>query len=236
MATLNPAKSNGYYSNYDNQFHIYKNGLYKNEKAIDNAIHYVTRTGNRADRGKDLISWGAAGICFLATPDDCIVQFKAVQRIVRRDKEVGTQIVHEILTFTDYEEAFFVNNTEALCRLAQYCANIYFEKGFQCVYGIHYGIHCNENDDSSLKKKRLHIHFIVNAVNYITGNKFATKLSSKAFTLNGKTFFKIPYDTKEREQEINHFMYSQILCMDNPYDTDKNNYLVNAYPLYPLSG
>lgn len=233
MATLNPAKGNGYYSVYDNKFHTQKNDLYMNDLAIDNAIHYVTRTGKRYDRAGELVAWGASGCCYVLTPDDCILQFKQVQKLVRRKNDVGTQIVHEILTFTDEEEKFFLNNINLLIQLAQYCANIYYQKGFQCIYGIHNGVHFDECFDSTVTRKRLHIHFVINAVSFITGNKFATKLSSKVFTLNGETFFKIPYDTKERERLINELLYTNIICMDNPYRADGNKYLENAYIQYP---
>ncbi len=47
MATLNPAKSNVFFSTADQQYHYqyYKSSEYLNNDAIDNAIHYVTRTG-----------------------------------------------------------------------------------------------------------------------------------------------------------------------------------------------
>lgn len=234
MATLNPAKSHGYYSVYDKQFHSSQNDLYMNDDAISNAIHYVTRTGKRIDRAEELVTWGAVGCCDILTPDECIIQFNQVQKLVRRNKEVGTRLVHEILTFSDEEAAFLLNNISFMVYLADYAASLYYLKGFQCVYGIHMGIHYDDNDlENSIRHKRLHIHFIVNAVSFITGNKFATKLSNKVFSLNEETFFKVPYDTKLREDKINHKLYNDIMGIYNPYSAAQNNYIKNAYSYYP---
>lgn len=236
MANLSPAKSHGYYSERDNQFHEYRNDMYMNEAAIPNLIHYVTRTGNRMDRSHELIVWGAAGCCYLVTPDDCINFFMQVQNNLRRDRVIKSKVVHEILTFSDDEEKFLLQNIDRLMEFGRKCSEIYYREGFQCVFGIHYGIHCKDNNPESKKKKRLHIHFAINAVNFITGNLFHTKISSKAFSMNQKIYFKIPYDTKEREQIMNQLLYGEYLNIANPYEVDSNaDYFNNAYHLYPRS-
>lgn len=236
MANLSPAKSHGYYSKRDNQFHEYKNDMYMNEEAITNLIHYVTRTGNRIDRAEELVGWGAAGCCYLVTPDDCITFFSQVQSNVRRDRAIKSKVAHEILTFSDQEEEFLLQNIGRLIDFGRRCSEIYYSQGFQCVFGIHYGIHYKNDDPESVRKKRLHIHFAINAVNFVSGNLFHTKISSKAFTMNQKTFFKIPYDTKEREQAMNEMLYEEYLMTTNPFAVDTNAiYFDNAYHLYPRS-
>lgn len=236
MANLSPAKSHGYYCKRDNQFHEYKNDMYTNEEAIPNLIHYVTRTGNRIDRAEELIGWGAACCCYLVTPDDCITFFLQIQNNARRDRNIKSKALHEILTFSDEEEKILLQNIDHLMEFGRKCSEIYYGEGFQCVFGIHYGIHCEDHNPESINKKRLHIHFVINAVNFITGNLFHTRISSKVFTMNQKTFFKIPYDTKEREQAMNKLLYGEYLNTTNPYAVDTNAvYFQNAYHLYPRS-
>ncbi len=116
---------------------------------------------------------------------------------------------------------------------AKRCAEeTYYQSGFLCVYGIHYGIHSDENDYS----RRLHIHFVINAVNHITGNLFYARTGRRCFSPNdGKSFYHIPYETKEREAYMNKILY-EMMQIENPYAVDDPaQYFSNAYNLYPRS-
>ena len=46
----------------------------------------------------------------------------------------------------------------------------YYNEGFQVVYGVHWE-----------EIKKLHIHFAVNAVNFITGKKFDTSVTGNLY-------------------------------------------------------
>ena len=237
MATLNPAKSNVYYSSSDGQYHYlkYRKQEYINGQAIDNAIHYVTRTGYRVDRKEDLICWGAAGICSLLTPDDCIRHFKYIQQHCRTDRNIGSQIVHEIMAFSHDEEDFFIKHQDLIYPYASDCAHMYYGAGHVCVFGVHYGFHEEDIDDidNYCPGKNLHIHFIINAVNHITGNKFRTCIGSKAYTTGNFISFRVPYDTKLREKEMNRLLYDSYMHIPNPYQCDTDmDYFLTAYAHY----
>lgn len=236
MASLNVGKGHIYFDEKEANYSYshYKSFDYSNDDAIDNVIHYITRTGKRSNRN-DLIAWGSAGCCsYYATPEEIINQFKVVQEICRAGKDINSKIVHEILTFSPSEQEVLLADIASLIRYAKDCASIYFSHGFQCVYGIHDGYHCS-TDNSNVEKK-LHIHFCVNAVNYQTGNLFRTKRGNKAYSLNnGETFFKVPYDTKEREKLMNSLLYEKYLLRADPYQVeDFNDYLVKAYHQYNI--
>ncbi len=237
MATLNPAKSNVYFSAADQQYHYqkYKSSEYMNSTAIDNAIHYITRTGYRKDRAEDLFCWGTAGICTGLSPDDCIRHFKYIQMHCRTDRNVGSQIVHEIMSFSEDEEKFLIHNEHLIYSYANDCAHIYLNAGHVCVFGVHYGFH--EEDiadlDAFVPIKKLHIHFVVNAVNHITGNKLRTCIGSKAFHAGNNTYYRIPYDTKLREKEMNKLLYEAYMHLPNPYHCESDmDYFSTAYPIY----
>lgn len=172
-------------------------------------------------------------ISLFLTPDNCIRQFEVVQERCRRDRSIGTKIVHEILTLSDEEALFFLQNENMMYEFAYRCAEIYVWDGFQCVYGIHYGFH-EDNDEQKEKRKRLHIHFVINSVSYVTGNYFQSKLGSKAYSFDNEIFFKVPYGTKEREYMMHKMLYEEYLKIPNKYECQNfGEYIDTAYPQYP---
>ncbi len=233
MASLTCAKSATYYSASDQSFHNSKNNtMYTNENAIANTIHYVTRTGSRTDRANELIGFGCSGICECLSPEYYIWMFEMVQRYARGDRKISAKVSHEILTFTDEEEDFLTKNKDALLWYARACAEeAYYKSGFLAVFGIHQGIHGQDNENCH---KRLHIHFIINNVNFENGNLFHSKIASKSFTPNGgKTYYRLNFGVKERESHMNSILY-EIMQIQNPYHVgDFKEYFNNAYKLYP---
>ena len=240
MASLNPAKSNVYYSAADQKYHYlsYGDETYVNDDAIENLIHYVTRTGYRSDRVEDLICWGTSGICTGLSPDDCINHFKVIQERCRIDRNIGAKVAHEILSFSTTEEDFFIAHKDLIYSFANECALVYLKEGHICVFGVHYGLH--EENITDLKayepKNKLHIHFAINAVNHITGNKLRSCIGSKAYHAGNQRFYRIPFDTKSRERKMNSLLYEYYMRVPNPYHCVSDlEYFNVAYPNYSSS-
>lgn len=234
MASLTVAKGTMYYdADWGTYRECVRNDNYENEDSIRNAIKYITRSRNKDTGESDLLTYGSPGCCSLVEPEDYIAMFEKVQKYVRGDKPIKSRIVHEILVFDDKESYLLSCNMMNMFSCVRKCAEIYYREGFQTVYAIHYGTHNGDIDKKPTK--RLHAHFVVNNVNFRTGNVFPTHIASKACTLNGgKTYFRIPFGTKERESEMNGILYEEYLKLLNPYRVDNaDDYVRNAYSLYP---
>lgn len=162
-----PTKGNkiSYYNN--NGKHIYyKKGNYSNVDAVENLLRYVTRTRENEDRANDLINYGAVGADYFHSVDDMIQQFHYIQYIHGINSRRGCRMYHEVLNLTDCEYKRLGYNAEVLWRVGMECCQIYYQKGHQVVFAVHW-----EPD------KRCHIHFAVNSINFLNGLKWHTSIA-----------------------------------------------------------
>ena len=234
MASLNCAKAATYYSAPDQSFHKTKwNDMYSNKNAIAYTIHYVTRTGNRIDRVNELVAYGCSGVCDFVPPEYYISMFEMIQKYMRQDRKITAKVSHEILSFDEHEEAFLTKNRAALLWYARACSEVYLNLGFLAVFGIHYGIHGEDNENC---RKSLHIHFIINNVSHVNGNLFHSKIASRPFSPGKKIFFRANFGLKERESQMHSILYG-LMQEPNPFQVDDpQDYISNAYNLYPRNG
>ena len=143
-------------------------GNYMNPDAVSNVLKYILRIRENEKRAHELLDYGGIGVPTYAEPNDYIASFLYVQTIFNINKRKGRRLAHETLNFTQTEESFLLNNRAILHELAYSCANTYFIQGHQVVFAIHYD-----------EAKRLHIHFAINAINYITGYKYHISLNDR---------------------------------------------------------
>ena len=136
-------------------------GNYTNKDAISNTIRYITRTRINEDRKHELVSYGSPNVtCFGGEEaiERAIKEFKDIQRYY--SKTEGRKVHHETLNLTDEEAKSFINGAQ-IDAFALDCSRVFDKQGYQVIYAAHYS-----------NKYRLHVHFIVNSVNYRTGNKY----------------------------------------------------------------
>lgn len=138
-------------------------GNYTNNNAVSNVIQYVTRTGKRADRADELHGYGGCGIGIYDNPDDIIRQFLCVQNCYGIKNRGGRRMFHEIFCLNDEEFRRIGCSVNILNQIAMECAKIYFNLGYQVVYAIHHEV-----------EKKWHIHFAVNSISFLTGEKWHT--------------------------------------------------------------
>ena len=162
---------------------IIPKGKYSNKDAVDNVLHYVTRT-RVDDDGKDIYFTYACGINYNAGVDRAIEQFKITENIYNIDARGGRRIFHEIFTLSPLEGSGAPCEVilEALKYVAINACEEYFRRGFQVVSAIH---------DKDSFAPRLHIHFAINAINFIDGYKWK----------------RCNADIKERQKMLNMLFY-----------------------------
>ncbi|SCY80979.1 hypothetical protein SAMN02910292_03021 [Lachnospiraceae bacterium XBB2008] len=149
---------------------------YKDAYAIENIIRYVTRTRPNESRRDELLFYGALGVRENSSIEEMIHMFEYVQRNCRKQND-GPKLFHEFYHFDDTRAQFFLNNIDKLMYFAYNSALIYYNMGFQVVYAAHY--EPSRDDETSSRKgysKGLHIHYVVNAVNFLDGKKWHTNL------------------------------------------------------------
>ena len=150
--------------------------LYGNKDAVSNVIHYITRTRKDETRQDSLISYGGCGVACYGNPDFMVQQMNYVQNVYDIEHRLGRRLYHEIFLISDEDFMRLKFNCGAVHEFAMRCSAFYFSKGFQVVFAIHWQ-----------PDKRLHIHFCVNSVSYIDGEKWHTTKQ----------------ETKEREKLFN---------------------------------
>ena len=161
-----PTRTNkGSYSNNGNAIH-YKNRNYTNTDAVENLIHYVTRTRENEGRGGDLITYGAAGADYFHSGDGIIQQFRYVQYIYGINSRGGRRMYHEVLNLKDCELERLGNDPEILWKVGMECCQVYYRMGHQAVFAVHWE-----------PEKRCHIHFAVNSINFANGLKWHTSIA-----------------------------------------------------------
>ena len=154
-----------------------KYGRYENEDAVENVVRYITRTRPGENRKDELIAYGAMGVSAYAEPEIMIQQMKYVQNFYEIERKKGARIYHEFYRFDEREQSILGNNIVYLQQIALQCCNVYYERGYQVIYAVHYD-----------REKRLHIHFCVNAVSFVNGNKwheYMNGLSQRQALFNG---------------------------------------------------
>lgn len=145
-------------------------GKYTNKDAVENVIRYITRTRAMEDRADELIAWGGWGIGIYQTPELVIEQFCRLQKNHRIEKR-GSRIFHEVLGITEKELGRLGHDYSRVYQVAVNCAQYYFAMGHQVVFAIH-----NAKDGCLERNKGVHIHFVVNTINFATGNKWHSNL------------------------------------------------------------
>lgn len=133
---------------------------YDKADSIENLIRYISRENGKSK--SDLICCGAFGATDFTDIDTTIKQFECVQLLHTRKGNFGRHIDHEIYSFSTDEEKKIAQNNISVEKLAEEMALDFYKDGFQVYYGVHKK-DCTANN--------LHIHFAVNTVNFITGNK-----------------------------------------------------------------
>ena len=139
-------------------------GRYINTNAVPNVIRYVLRIRKNETRRNELLFWGGCGIPLYACAEDVIGSYLHVQNAYNISSRKGRRIFHETITMTPIEFNGIRNNYEVLkVAIEEYCYKEYFLQGFQVVYAVHW--------DHS---KSLHVHFVINTINFIDGKKWHT--------------------------------------------------------------
>lgn len=146
-----------------------KKGSYINEDAVENVIRYITRTRKSEDREDELIAWGGMGVGCYGSPELVIEQFRAVQRAYGKETNSGRKIYHEVLGFMEDEFERMWRDYGLVYQIAEECAGRYYSMGHQVIFAIHHA-----PKDGQAGNKGVHIHFVINAVNFMTGRKWHT--------------------------------------------------------------
>lgn len=150
---------------------------YANPDAPKKVLEYISRTNGMPT--DDLVAWGGLGVWEFLGVDIVIDQFYVAQKKHTRKGDFGRYVDHEIFSFsTEAENAINESklDVDEIARKMAY--DIYDYDNCQVAYAVH---HRSEID------KYLHIHFVINTVNYITGNKRRENINQ----------------TKEREKRFN---------------------------------
>ena len=143
----------------------YKNRNYSNKDAVEKVLRYITRTREDEDREGNLINYGAAGADYFHAVDNMIQQFRYVQHVYGINSRGGRRMYHEVLNLKDCELERLGRNPEMLWQVGMECCQVYFQMGHQVVFAVHWE-----------PKKRCHIHFAVNTINFQNGRKWHTTL------------------------------------------------------------
>ena len=158
----NPNKGN--YINNGNDIR-YKNKNYSNVDAVENLLHYITRTRENEWRKDDLINYGAVGADYLHSVDDMIQQFCYIQHIHGINTRHGRRMYHEVFNLEDCELERLAYATEMLWHVGMECCLVYYQMGYQAAFAVHWE-----------PGKRWHIHFAVNTINFMDGRKWHSSL------------------------------------------------------------
>ena len=88
-----------------------------------------------------------------------------VQNLYNINSRKGRRAYHEFYLISDEEFKMLGENIDSVHYIANECCRLYFSLGFQVAYAIHW-----ENE------KRLHIHFVVNTINFRDGRKWHSSM------------------------------------------------------------
>lgn len=130
-------------------------------------IEYITRTRPDENRAGDLLGYGAVGIGILLTPQQMISVIEGTQRNTYGKNELtGSKMSHLVLNMSDSEMERLKYDISLLWIYAEECSLVLYNIGYQVVFALHYD-----------PGKRYHIHFAINAVNYISGHKICIRIA-----------------------------------------------------------
>ena len=132
---------------------------YTNKDAVERTIQYITR--KRECDEIPAFAIGGVGVDE-ENPSNMCCQFRRVQHYQGKEN-YGVRVVHEIVSFHPWEILDKHGNNRIEEIAYRFCA-IYYLGGFQAVYGIHMDSACP------------HIHYIINATNFMDGHKFRRNL------------------------------------------------------------
>lgn len=147
---------------------IDQNGKYSNKDVVENVVRYVVRERKNENRSDELVGWGVCGFTNNLSVEQLIHQMNATQKIYDIDKRGGRRIRHQYYRFSENDQRFLNVHPEIALRIADECAYIYFEAGFQVIYSVHLDT-----------KWHFHIHFCINAINYTNGKKFSETIRTR---------------------------------------------------------
>lgn len=135
-------------------------GKYKTKKSISNVIRYITRTRPNEDRAYELVLYGTNhGYHYQKTPEQIITEFEFVQKYTYT---TGSRLCHYIIQISpDYFNETLNGDIYALADTTVQCCNYVFGLGHQTCFAIH----------NVPTKDGLHIHLVINTINFITGKK-----------------------------------------------------------------
>lgn len=140
-------------------------GKYVNEDAVENVIHYITRSRVNEGRREELMGYGGAGVGIYLLPDQIIGQFLYIQKVHGIDARKRRRVYHEVFGLQDSEFAELNCDMDVLHRFARECCQVYYQRGYQVVYAIHW---------EPFNGKKMHIHFAVNTISFRDGKKWHT--------------------------------------------------------------
>lgn len=136
-------------------------GRYHEPSAVENVIKYETRK-NRNPKN-DLVAYGGIGVMEFLGIDCMCSQIRAVQQMRTRKGDLGRYIDHEIFSLTSEDGQLIQKSHLDIDAIAREMAYDFYEKDHcQVVYAVH---------RPSGEDAHTHIHFAVNTVNYMDGNK-----------------------------------------------------------------
>lgn len=150
------------YKRHDKGYNrYYGRSYYTNPDAVENVIRYVTRTRLNEQRAKELIAIGGKGIYYNLPVERIISQFLATQEVFNINQRGGRRIVHEIISLSDQDFANLNYDYRHVYLHAEAICEYYFSLGHQVLFAIHHD-----------PEKKVHIHFVVNSINYTNGKKY----------------------------------------------------------------
>ena len=136
-------------------------GHYTNLDAPEKLLRYANRTNGQSNY--DLITWGGLGILEFLDMITNIDLFEHVQRKRSRKGNFGRYMDHEIYSFSDESEASIKKYNVDVDKLARKMAyDFYNTDNCQVIYAVH---------KPSEKDTHMHIHFVINTVNFVNCNK-----------------------------------------------------------------
>lgn len=148
-----------------------RKGKYTNPDAVEKVIRYITRTRPVEDREDELIAWGGMGTGTYQTPELVIEQFCCLQTTHGIAVRGGSRIYHEVLRIREEEFNRLGYDYDRVYQIAMDCARQYYEMGHQVIFAIH-----RAKGNCQDRNKGLHIHFVINTINFMTGNKWHTNM------------------------------------------------------------
>lgn len=128
---------------------------YTNDDAVTNLVDYVLNENKMPSR-----IFGGTGIS-LSAPAESMYKIKNAY-----DKATGKQAEHFILAFNQMEQRLLA--TTFIYEIAYEICE--FFQGVQVLFAVHEVNNAYLSDDYG--DNAIHIHFVVNTINTLTGNKF----------------------------------------------------------------